>query len=790
MQTRRDFLKTATVLGSSSLVWGLIPEALARAYEINPEDGSTWADAEHVVILMQENRSFDHAYGSLSGVRGFRDTRVHIQPNGRKVWFQSEKNGTTYPPFRLDMENTNVSWIGGTSHTWGDQLGARNGGQYDNWLPAKHRNDMPMTLGFFTREDIPFYYALADAFTICDQAFCSTLTGTHPNRVHLWTGTNRASLDDNPKVYNDEIEAGLSWKAFPERLQGSKVDWRIYQNELTVGTGLTGEHSAWLSNFGCNTLEYFHQFQVNFAPQRRSYVAARIEALPAEIEAEEKALASANLSSDDMKKRTAALQAKKKSLTSLQREAEAYTEAKWMALSPEARELHERAFTTNKNLPEYRDLVEHTYDDAGTERKINVPRGDVLHQFRADVDAGKLPTVSWLVAPEHFTDHPASAWFGAYFVSEVLAILTKNPEVWKKTIFILCYDENDGYFDHVPPFTAPHPGKPETGKASPSIDTSLEIGDTRGHVSSMGLGFRCPLVIASPWSRGGCVNSQVFDHTSVIMFLEKWLAGKGKSVHEPNINPWRRSVCGDLTSVFRPYKGETYRLPKAVVRDTYIERIHKAKFKNRPEPATPLDEESLKAFDIGAFQEHGTRPSCPLPYEIEANLEHRGGQIHVRMECGSTRLKDRAVGCAFNGYSYASTMECRAYAVAAKSIVEDAYEVGSTYNVRIDGPNGFTRGLSGSDNPEFRASIVQGKDEIVLTLTNLSAGSLAIAIDPGYGQKARSISLRGSQTQVLRVSTGAGKGWYDVSLQTPKTRYHFAGRIENGQWGVTDPAMA
>src|SRR5262249_11930283 len=152
------------------------------------------------------------------------------------------------------------------------------------------------------------------------------------------------------------------------------------------------------------------------------------------------------------------------------------------------------------------------------------PKGDIFHQFRKDVQSGQLPTVSWLVAPENFSDHPSAPWYGAWYVSETLDILTQNPEVWKKTILILCYDENDGYFDHVPPFVAPHPTKPETGKVSPGIDLAVEHvwpaqEGLRGHVGPIGLGYRVPLVIASPWTRGGYVCSQVFDHTSIVQFL-------------------------------------------------------------------------------------------------------------------------------------------------------------------------------------------------------------------------------------------------------------------------------
>src|SRR5690606_32889986 len=118
-----------------------------------------------------------------------------------------------------------------------------------------------------------------------------------------------------------------------------------------------------------------------------------------------------------------------------------------------------------------------TYEDDGETKTVNVPNGDTLYQFRKDVESGELPQVSYLVAPENFSDHPSSAWFGAWYLSEALNILTKNPEVWKKTIFILCYDENDGWFDHVPPFLAPHPNRPETGKCSEGMDTSLDVSD-------------------------------------------------------------------------------------------------------------------------------------------------------------------------------------------------------------------------------------------------------------------------------------------------------------------------
>ena len=240
-------------------------------------------------------------------------------------------------------------------------------------------------------------------------------------------------------------------------------------------------------------------------------------------------------------------------------------EARYQQLTAEHRALFHAAFATNTDDPDYHALQELQFDDAGTPRTMKVPRGDIFHQFRKDVEDGNLPTVSWLTAPENFSDHPTSPWYGAWYVSEVMDILTKNPDVWKKTIFILAYAENDGYFDHAPSFVAADPKRPDTGGASAGIDTGIEYtyvedelaqGVERNYARSgpIGMGFRVPMIIASPWTRGGWVNSQLFDHTSSLMFLESFIERKyDKTVKEENISAWRRAVAGDLTSAFRRF---------------------------------------------------------------------------------------------------------------------------------------------------------------------------------------------------------------------------------------------
>src|SRR6201985_981001 len=136
MDSRREFLKKAAML-SGGLPFFSLPEAIQKALAINPENGSTFLDAEHIVFLMQENRSFDHAYGALQGVRGFNDPRAIDLPNKNKVWLQSNKEGETYAPFRLDIKDTKATWMSFLPHTWPNQVDARNNGKYDKRLDVK-----------------------------------------------------------------------------------------------------------------------------------------------------------------------------------------------------------------------------------------------------------------------------------------------------------------------------------------------------------------------------------------------------------------------------------------------------------------------------------------------------------------------------------------------------------------------------------------------------------------------------------------------------------------------------
>ncbi len=787
-------------------------------------------DAEHVVILMQENRSFDHAYGSLQGVRGFNDPRAIRLPNNNKVWLQTNKKGETYAPFRLNIKDTKATWMGSLPHSWTDQVDARNNGKYDQWLEAKKSGnkdykDMPLTLGYYNREDLPFYYSLADSFTVCDQNFCSSLTGTTPNRLYLWTGTIRDEQNDQStaRVRNSQLDYDLpaSWKTFPERLEENNIPWKIYQNEISVGVGFEGEEDAWLANFTDNPIEWFTQYHVQFLPAYIKFIPKKIELLKSEINKITTQLSA--LKGDEEIKTKKQIAYLEKSLQITLEEQKKYTLENYNKLSEKDKNLHTKAFTTNVNDPDYHNLTSIKYKEGTEEREVQIPKGDVFHQFRKDVKNNKLPTVSWLVAPENFSDHPGAPWYGAWYVSETMDILTQNPEVWKKTIFILCYDENDGYFDHVPPFVSPNPNDPKTGKVSSNIDASVEYvtleQDSKqrpaaeARESSIGLGYRVPLVIASPWSRGGIVNSQVCDHTSILMFLEKFLSHKtGKKINETNISSWRRAVCSDLTSVFQPYNGEKIPLPEFLPKDDFIGDIHQAKFKKDPSGYKPLTATETDAVNRSAStsqlmpqQEKGVRQANPLPYQLyaEAKLNANKNAIDIHLASSNSAFGERTAGSPF--YIYGSKNSSpRYYAISAGDQLSDQWAISdfdsNNYQLSIYGPNGFFREFKGSNNDpqisvnceyELIKNTLTGN--IVVEITNNSASALKLNIrDNAYKASIPSKTIEPGKRIAIPLNLVKSFNWYDFTVAiegNSSFEKRYAGHVETGKMSSTDPLM-
>ncbi len=846
---RREFLKKTALLTGSVSVSQFLPASIQRALAINPVEGSTWRDAEHVVILMQENRSFDHALGHLRGVRGYNDPRAIYLANGSLVWLQTNAEGETYAPFRLDIKNTKSTWMHSLPHSWANQVNARNDGKHDQWLNVKRNSvpefsHIPQTMGFHTREDLPFYYAMADAFTVCDQNFCSSLTGTNPNRLYFWTGTVRPEPHEASRahVWNDDMDYGtLRWKTFPERLEEHGVSWKCYQNEMSIDTGLRGEEDPWLSNFQDNPLEFFAQYNIHLHPLHIEEMKKQQSKLQEEIDALQQQIAALPAGDAHIDHLQKDLHQKTQDLERVKKQPALSSGQKLEDQSPQAQALHKKAFGTNTGDPHYHTLENITYRDSEAERSMKAPKGDVLHQFRKDVESGNLPTVSWLSAPENFSDHPSAPWYGAWYVSEALDILTQNPEVWKKTIFILAYDENDGYYDHVPPFTAPHPHKAGTGKVSAGIDTSVEYVtmeqalERKGFPEfflkecSIGLGFRVPLVIASPWTRGGFVNSQVFDHTSTLQFLEKFLSIKtGMTVKEENISDWRRMVTGDLTSVFRPYKGEAIRSPEFLPKDAFLESIHKAKFKKLPDSFKALTAEEIAVFNkgprasaYGTRQEPGTRPSCALPYcmKVDGRLSEDKHTFEISFVNDDSVFGASTAGAPFNVYApgvYAAAgqgemmaaVRTWAYGVKPGDSLADSWPIQDfdyrRYHLRVYGANGFYREFKGDANDPAVGIVFEyeraksgqkglsGNGQLHLKNGGKTTCMVDI-LDHAYGAIYKAKTLAAGEETVVVLPLEKSHGWYDVGVRIKGIagfEKRYAGRIETGKDSVSDPAMA
>lgn len=848
MDTRRDFLKKAILLSGATGFSSMFPESIQRAMAINPDNGSTYLDAEHVVILMQENRSFDHCFGTLKGVRGFNDPRAITLPDKNLVWMQSDEAGT-YIPFRFDIRNTKATWMGSTPHSRESQVDAWNDGKYDNWILSKRVRDkryadVPLTMGYYSREDIRFYYAMADAFTVCDQNFCSAMTSTNPNRLFFWAGTVKEEQTKDAKAIMRNLSNDrwgvLKFDTFPERLEANGISWKFYQNDIDCGGGFSGEERAWLANFGCNPLEWFASYNVKFSSRYLQGLQKQVETLPPEIKELENKIQTDSLSGDVLKKTQSALDRKKQAFENAKKDIADYTAEAYDKLSQSEKNLFQRAFTINDGDPDFHSLTNLVYSDHGEQRELEIPKGDVLFQFRKDVESGKLPTVSWLSSAQNLSDHPSAPWYGSLYVSEILNILTKNPEVWKKTIFIVNFDENDGYFDHVLPFVAPDPENASTGKCSDGINTEVEyvrlenelkegIPKRSARQGPIGLGFRVPLIIASPWSRGGQVCSEIFDHTSTLQFLENFIKKKyGKDVKEKNISDWRRTICGDLTSSFNLYRGEGAPEISFVEKKTFIEKIYNAKFKKDALDYKKLSQQEIDQINKDRFsstvlplQEKGIKAASGLNYQLYAdgNLSADKKNVEILFQAKNDIFGKEASGSAFNLLfpgKFAvdgkfDTVGARSYAVKAGGKLSDIFPISSfengIYHLRIYGPNGFFREVSGTEQ-DPNLSIVCEYDQPEKLVKKLS-GNIHMAInnnadtpyeieirDNAYKNRAIKKILAKKQSNgdayAVILNLNKSHSWYDFSVVVKGFEHferRYAGHVETGKASFTDPFM-
>ncbi|CAM04960.1 phospholipase C [Saccharopolyspora erythraea NRRL 2338] len=426
---------------------------------------------EHVIVLMQENRSFDHYFGTMRGVRGYGD-RVPLElPEGGTVFEQPGPGGSVLPfSLRQGAESegrpvSDIQYLGDLDHSWAGSGKAWAGGWLDDWIAAK----TAATMTYYERRDIPLQYELADTFTICDAYHCSVFGSTNPNRNYLWTG--KVGYEPGTKqraVTNaayDHAHPGYDWTTYPERLEQAGVSWQIYQE--------------W-DNFTDNAVEYFKPFK------------AIGHKILAEVEGG-------------------------------YRTTEEFYTALFDKPEPERRKLLAQFESGRAKLT---DAERRLFDRAMYRSEPET----LVRRLRDDIASGGLPKVTWLVPSAVDSEHPGSSTpvGSANLVFDVLDAIASDPQVWSKTVLLLNFDENDGFFDHMPPPVPPESETEDWYDGQP-----------------IGLGPRVPMTVVSPWTIGGHVNSQVFDHTSVLRFLERWTG-----VEEPNISAWRRRTCGDLLSVF------------------------------------------------------------------------------------------------------------------------------------------------------------------------------------------------------------------------------------------------
>jgi phospholipase C len=661
--SRRAFLAST---GAAAL-------ATASATRAGAATSGTIADVKHIVILMQENRSFDHYFGTLKGVRGFAD-RITILLNGGYSVFNQPNGGGRQYPFALRGTASNAETLaqcqGDMAHAWSDQHAAWNKGKLDSWMAAKNKIGC---LGYMDRQDLPFHYALADAYTICDAYHCSGLTATGPNRTFLFSGMIDAAGKYGSPAYDGGDESGLTWQTYAEVLQNAGITWRVYQNAK--------------NNYGDNGLAYFKNF-ANSKPGSPLY-------------------------------------------------------DRGMSSVPAA----------TGSTPD-----------------------DILAAIKADVLGGTLPQVSWVVTDQITSEHPIGPPVnGERFVSGLLHSLAADANTFDSTVVFLNYDENDGFFDHVPP------PSPVAGTADEFVNGT-----------PVGLGFRVPMIIMSPWTRGGWVDSEVFDHTSVIRFVETWSAAIGKPANCQVISAWRRSVCGDLTSAF-DFANPVYGLPSLPTPGPVIPSST-CTFLPNPSPRN----------NALPPQEPGTKLARALPYQANASITSwdYGSDGSIKLNVSMSNEGGRAAHFA----AYANAFRSGGpWQYTVQTSTTDFFNCGPSfgdgnYDITVTGPNRFLRRFRGnatsaSKNVETRSRIAitssTGKLALWLDFVNGSGSPVTFTVtsDNYRGDGPWSYSVAAGQTASDYFNAVAyTNGWYDftVAISADSTwSRRFIGHIETGAPSVT-----
>jgi phospholipase C len=242
--TRREFLAVTTALAMNAVpIPGHRGHHNHRRHKHEKKHHERPLDqVEHVVIVMQENCSFDRYLGTLSGVRGFSDPHALTLSTGRSVFYQPSPAPPGYLlPWHLDTASFNPCEIP-IDNGWNPMHAALDAGKMDGWVSGEN----PYSMSYYTRADLPWHMALADAFTVADGYYASVLGPTNPNRLVSMTGTiDPAGRGGGPVIDNSEATP-YTWTTYPERLQAKGISWRVYQQD---------------DNFDDNALAWFKAYQ-------------------------------------------------------------------------------------------------------------------------------------------------------------------------------------------------------------------------------------------------------------------------------------------------------------------------------------------------------------------------------------------------------------------------------------------------------------------------------------------------------------------------------------------------
>ncbi len=790
-QDRRSFLKSIAKSAGTAAALGALPPAIQRALAATPGPATSVRDIEHIVIVMLENRSFDHYFGTMEGVRGFMD-RFPIPLNGsRMVWQQPSQTspGQLVWPFRLDKSKVNAlridKWNTGTQklpHSYSDAQAAWNQGRMNEW--TKYKTDYSM--GYYTSAEIPFHHTLAAAFTLCDAYFCSVTGSTGPNRVSFWSGSNSdpnarmagspatkanaeitnyrsatVNFTTGPKNVGPEsyVYSGtpFNWKTLPELLEAAGVSWRIFQDPKDNWEGMMHGGLA-------------------FAGFRNA--------------------------------------------------------------------------SMSQTGPLWTKGLQGTSTPAGT-GPANYVGG--LPDFCTAARAGTLPRVSWILPTKQQTEHPsslASSARGADFLHQILDALTatSNSGKWSKTALFITYDENDGFFDHMPPPSLPSATVTRdaagndswsfAGQCSPEIFASsgdsatatrlmkgeyvdlrrfngnsasseldqngspyLDATDfaSNGGMRPAGLGPRVPMMVVSPWTKGGFVNSQVFSHASMGMFLEK-ACGIDLGA---NISPWTRKVCGDLTSTFN-FGASNVSLPNWP--DTSGYQTVETQQETMVTPTPRLNASRVDCFPVWQTR----KPARAIPYFINASckaqvLSSTQAKVTLTFSCESD-----STATVFHVYDRKNLQLAPArYTVAPGRSLSHVVTVTSsdlntdpnaTYDLEVFGPNGFYRRFAANlvKTIGAGASVIldRANSRVRLDLSNFNAWSgCTFLISDLYGSTSTRVTLAAGQDVHQYVDiplSSRGHGWYDFTMLLAEGGgywWRLAGHMETGRDDIADPRM-